>query len=137
MKLVNTCNSEPSLYSASMQADESETQFSPPSPLKISEIAKPGRSVEAFKCRHRCWPEQDATRRTTNCFLPFRAAAYNDHFTCPIFLRLKCSRLHPPESLGPSPAAADAENDPTYDPTYGGEEEVGPRRCRSRGAAAG
>ncbi|RLM99396.1 hypothetical protein C2845_PM06G19820 [Panicum miliaceum] len=38
----------------------------------IMEIAKPGRSFEAFKCRHRCWPEQDATRRTTNCLLPRR-----------------------------------------------------------------
>ncbi|KAK8457670.1 hypothetical protein SEVIR_3G226000v4 [Setaria viridis] len=77
------------------------------SPLRITEIPKPGRSVDAFKCRHRCWPEQDATRRTTNCFP--RAAACNDHFTCPIFLLLLCSRLPSPlQSLGPSPEAADA-----------------------------
>jgi hypothetical protein len=38
----------------------------------------------------------------------FRAAAYNDHFTCPIFLRL-CSRL-------PSPEAADAGNESTWRP---------------------
>ena len=33
------------------------------SPLGITEIAKPGRYFEAFKCRHRCWPEQDCHTR--------------------------------------------------------------------------
>jgi hypothetical protein len=64
-----------------------------------------------------------------------RAAAYNDHFTCPIFLLLLCSRLpSPPESRPISRSHWRREAS-----RHGGQEEVGPlrrRRSRSRSRAA-
>jgi hypothetical protein len=116
--------------------DESETQYSPFSPLKISEIAKrvaPSRPLNAGTDVGR-----SRTPRGEQPTASFPAGRRRLQLTLHVPPSFSASSqvftVHPLESLGPSPEAADAENGSTY----GGEEEaVGPRRRRSRAAAAG